>query len=220
MANTKNSDSKIENIEAQNLEEKNLMLSEENKQLKENIESMETKLDFLFKQLNALMQQSNSQSDGEKEIEVINLCVGQLVLSTTGKSDGRRYDFEEQFENRLIPENDLKEIVRAMPNTIKNGMCFINDSEFVRNNKLSSIYKTILDADGLYNIFNSSADFLKKYHSASKIQKTIIENMVIDKSINGEEIDANILKVLSKETGKDFMNIDPILVELRSLKEG
>ena len=68
--------------------------------------------------------------------------------------------------------------------------------------------------------FNSSADFLNKYRSASQIQKTIIENMVSDKSINGEEIDANILKALSKETGRDFMNIDPILEELRSMKEG
>ena len=204
----------------QSTEIDNSALIEENKRLKENIENMEAKLNLLIQQFASMAQPVKPQIDEEKEIEVTNLCIGRLVLSTTGKSDGRRYDFMEQFETRLIPESDLKEIIRAMPTTAKNGMFFINDVDFVKANKLSSSYKNILDVNGLYNIFNSSADFLNKYRSASQIQKTIIENMVSDKSINGEEIDANILKALSKETGRDFMNIDPILEELRSMKEG
>lgn len=205
---------------SQSVEIDNTALIEENKRLKENIENMEAKLNLLIQQFASIAQPAKSQIEEEKEIEVTNLCVGRLVLSTTGKSDGRRYDFVEQFETRLIPEGDLKEIIRAMPGTAKSGMFFINDVDFVKANRLSSSYKNILDTDGLYNIFNSSADFLSKYRSASNIQKTIIENMVSDRSINGEEIDANILKALSKETGRDFMNIDPILEELHSLKEG
>lgn len=216
MANAKNTT--VSN--AQSVKVDNSTLIEENKQLKKDIKNMEAKLNLLIQQFASMTQPVKSQTEEEKEIEVTNLCVGRLVLSTTGKSDGRRYDFMEQFETRLIPESDLKEIIRAMPSTAKNGMFFINDIDFVKANKLSSSYKAILDVEGLYNIFNSSSDFLNKYRSASTIQKTIIENMVSDKSINGEEIDANILKALSKETGKDFMNIDPILEELRSLKEG
>ena len=48
------------------------------------------------------------------------------------------------------------------------------------------------------------------YKNASDGQKRIILDMVSDKRLNGQPIDANILMELGKLSGVNFMDIDPL----------
>ena len=193
-------------------------LKAENQKLKEQIEQTNQKMEQMlqmFQQMSFNNQfVSSKESVATKDIEVISLSSGTLVLTTTGKSDGRHYEFNKQFDSILIPENDLKLIIKAMPKTTENGRFFINDTDFINNNGLTGIYRNILPQEKIEDFFQKPFnEAMEIYYSANKVQKTILESMITDKCLKNEFVDANILMTISRETGKDYMNIEPLLKE-------
>ena len=48
------------------------------------------------------------------------------------------------------------------------------------------------------------------YNEAGNDQKKIILDMVVDKKLNNEPIDANIVNELGKACGRDLMGIEPL----------
>ena len=56
----------------------------------------------------------------------------------------------------------------------------------------------------------SSEDICEIYKNASDTQKKIIVEMITEKQINDEKIDANVLVDLGKLCGIDFMKIEPL----------
>lgn len=178
--------------------------------LKKQLEMMQA---MIANQANVLQGQAQVQAEDYevKDIEVISLTNARLILSTNGKGDGRKYQFTQQFESIIIPEDDLREIVHAMPQTVSNGYCFINDPMFVKKNRLSGSYRNILDKTGMVNVLTlSPKDFVAKYNSVPKAQQSIIESMVVDTLLNGGTVDANILMELKNHTGMDYFTIEPI----------
>lgn len=193
-------------------------LRSENQDLRSKFEEMTAKME----QMAQMMQNMNMMGQfmqphvdsAPKDIEVISLVSGTLVLTTTGRSDGRHYEFNNQFDSVLIPESDLKLIIKAMPNTTQGGKYFINDVEFVNKNGLSAIYRTILTQQKIEEFFTKPyTEAMEIYHNANSTQKSIIESMIVDKRLNNEFVDANVLMMISNESGKDFMNIEPLLKE-------
>lgn len=193
-------------------------LKNENEALKTQLNDLQQQMaqvTQLIQQMNMMNQFMTKTSDSAvKDIELISLISGKLVLTTTGKSDGRHYEFAKQFDTVLVPEGDLKLIIKAMPRTTENGCFFINDVEFVNKNGLSGVYKNIMSQQKIEEFFvKPFNEAMQIYRSANKAQKAILEAMVTDKCLNNEFVDANVLMMLSKETGKDFMNIEPLLKE-------
>lgn len=184
-------------------------LEKENKELKSQISEMQSNIKMLMEQITLMNNNKTTYSSTNiKDIQVVSLTNANLLLTTTGRSDGKHYNFTHQFDSQPIPETDLKEIVRAMPKTARNGYFYICDEQFVRENGLYSSYREILDKTKLENIFNiSSEQFITTFKNSPKGQQSIIESMVVNKCINGEKVDANILLELKKITGKDYMNI-------------
>lgn len=195
----------VDNIDITNLEKENM-------QLKEKILEIEKQMNQL---LSALNNQSNIESSNEdRDIEVISLTNAQMILSTTGKADGKKYEFEKQYTIKYIPESDLKLIINSMPRITQGGSYYINDKEFVQKNRLTGLYKNILDPTVMKNILDKNhEEFIAIYESASLGQKTIINSMVFDKRLNGENVDANILMYLQNKTNIDYINIEPLLKE-------
>ena len=99
-------------------------------------------------------------------------------------------------------------------------VCTVN-KDFVKNSGLQSSYNNMLDRVKLSNIFSLDASsFVQEYKNASKVQRSIIDQMITLKCMNDEPIDANILRAMSKETGKDYMKIEPLPEEYGMMKEG
>lgn len=195
----------VDSIDVTNLEKENM-------QLKEKMLEIEKQMNQL---LSALNNQSNIESSNEdRDIEVISLTNAQMILSTTGKADGKKYEFEKQYTIKYIPESDLKLIINSMPRITQGGSYYINDKEFVQKNRLTGLYKNILDPTVMKNILDKNhEEFIAIYESASLGQKTIINSMVFDKRLNGENVDANILMYLQNKTNIDYINIEPLLKE-------
>lgn len=194
-------------VDVEKLRKENETLKQENSMFQAKLADMDSKMELLLQQF-AFMKTPATKL--EKDIEVINLSVGNLVLSTNGKDSGRIYIFEKQFDTLFIPEEDLKLIVLAMPKTARGGYFYINDIEFVKNNNLAYSYRTLLDGTELENILNlSGSEFISKYNSATRIQQSIIQSMVISNLFSGSRVDGNILYELEQVTGVNYRDIIP-----------
>lgn len=213
MAYTKKVDTNIKENEKNVVDSIDITnLEKENMQLKEKMLEIEKQMNQL---LSALNNQSNIESSNEdRDIEVISLTNAQMILSTTGKADGKKYEFEKQYTIKYIPESDLKLIINSMPRITQGGSYYINDKEFVQKNRLTGLYKNILDPTVMKNILDKNhEEFITIYESAPLGQKIIINSMVFDKRLNGENVDANILMYLQNKTNIDYINIEPLLKE-------
>lgn len=213
MAYTKKVDTNIKENEKNVVDSIDITnLEKENMQLKEKMLEIEKQMNQL---LSALNNQSNIESSNEdRDIEVISLTNAQMILSTTGKADGKKYEFEKQYTIKYIPESDLKLIINSMPRITQGGSYYINDKKFVQKNRLTGLYKNILDPTVMKNILDKNhEEFIAIYESAPLGQKTIINSMVFDKRLNGENVDANILMYLQNNTNIDYINIEPLLKE-------
>lgn len=192
-------------------------ITKENNELKAQMSQMQEQMNTLLQKFAMLNLSGQNFNQQDKDINVVSLVNATLLISTNGRSDGKVYKFTKQFESQPIPESDLKEIVRAMPRTAREGYFYILDSDFVRNNGLSSSYRNILTQTEMANIFSlNSKEFMEKYNYVSDAQKKIIENMLINKRLMNEDVDANIMLALQKVTGRNYMEIEP----LENMKEG
>ena len=224
---TKKNTTPSANVKATESKEKNESLEKENDTLKTELENMKKQMEEMMSKMQAFSNMSNmfnmvqSQSNyADKDIEVVSLVTGQLILSTTGRSDGKIYKFNEQFEEQSIPVSDLKAICSSMKRTAMNGKFFINDAEFVREAGLNSSYRNILDRVQLSNVLNLSVDeFIAKYNAIPNAQKDIICSMIKDKRMNGEFVDGNILIAMKQLTGVDFASIEKLPEEYKVFKE-
>lgn len=215
-SNTRKSSSAKPTTETTNVQDIE-SITKENNELKAQMSQMQEQMNTLLQKFAMLNLSGQSFSQQDKDIDVVSLVNATLLISTNGRSDGKVYKFTKQFESQPIPESDLKEIVRAMPRTAREGYFYILDSDFVRNNGLSSSYRNILTQTEMANIFSlNSKEFMEKYNYVSDAQKKIIENMLINKRLMNEDVDANIMLALQKVTGRNYMEIEP----LENMKEG
>lgn len=213
----------VNSTPVENKKEQDIELKKENDTLKNELDAMKKQIEQMMQQMSAFnmfAKMSQNQSNYvDKDILVTSLVSGQLILSTTGRSDGKIYKFTNQFEEQTIPVADLKAICSTMKQTAMNGKFFIEDAEFVREVGLSSSYRSILDRVQLSNILNLPIDeFTAKFNSVSKAQKSIITTMVKDKRMNGEFVDGNILLALKDITGVDYTAIEKLPEEYKAQK--
>lgn len=200
---------------------------EENAQLRNDLDAMKAQMEQMMQQLAGFAQMSsmfnarNQQNSYiDKDIEVVSLVTGQLILSTNGRSDGKLYSFSKQYEEQAIPVADLKAICSSMKSTAMNGKFFIDDADFVREAGLSSSYRSMLDRTGMANVLSLSVDdFISTFKAVPKAQKGIIQNMIRDKRLNGEFVDANIMMALKDLTGVDYMSVEKLPEEYAQFKE-
>lgn len=210
---TNEKDNQIEN---QNKQDN--ILFQENKELKTKLIEMQSNMELLMKQITLLSSNNDNKTNdipsNNREIEVVNLSNSNLLISTTGKSDGKCYNFNEQFDSQFIPEFDLKEIVRTMPKTARNGYFYICDEQFIKENGLYSYYVSMLDKLKMKDLFNLEVnEFIANFNSCPKGQQSIIESMVTNKCLLKEKIDANILIALGKITQKNYLDLYSIQEE-------
>lgn len=212
MATTKKKTETI-NSTKENLEN-NQFVDKEKELLKEKLASQEKEMSDLKAQMEMLLKSlSNKEEKNEsktknnkKTIKFINMTTGGFTIRGT-----RLYHLDKQFDFQVFSESEARVIVNNMPNSIANGQLYIADHNFVEECELDYIYESLIDDKTLKNLLNkSSEDVCEIYKNASDSQKKIIVDMITEKQINEEKIDANVLVDLGKLCGIDFMKIEPL----------
>ena len=212
MATTKKKTETI-NSTKENLEN-NQFVDKEKELLKEKLASQEKEMSDLKAQMEMLLKslsnkeekENNKTKNNKKTIKFINMTTGGFTIRGT-----RLYHLDKQFDFQVFSESEARVIVNNMPNSIANGQLYIADHNFVEECELDYIYESLIDDKTLKDLLNkSSEDVCEIYKNASDSQKKIIVDMIMEKQINEEKIDANVLVDLGKLCGIDFMKIEPL----------
>lgn len=198
---TLTSGAKKEEVKVTN-EIQNNTVVQENELLKKQIEAMQAQMELLAKQMamNNVISTNNKKS--ERNIEFINMVPGTLVLKGT-----QVWKIEGQFNSRLFLESEARTIVNNMQNTVRSGLVYIADDEFVKECELESAYSTLLSNEQLKNLLDKKFDeVVKIYKTVPKAQQDIIISMIKAKKESGVQIDANILIQIGELCGKDLIH--------------
>ena len=184
----------------------------EKEQLKAQLAEQQKRMEEMMAQMQVLMQaQSNSTTSNKpvnsnKQIVFINMTSGGLNLKGT-----RMYHIDNQFGTKSVQESEARVIVANMPNTIAEGYVYIPDNEFLESCNMGGVYDGMLNDEQMKTLLNQDANYVcDVFENATDSQKRIIIDMVSDRQLNGNPVDANILIRLGKLCGVDFLNIEPL----------
>ena len=184
----------------------------EKEQLKAQLAEQQKRMEEIMAQMQVLMQaQSNSTTstkpvNSNKQIVFINMTSGGLNLKGT-----RMYHIDNQFGTKSVQESEARVIVANMPNTIAEGYVYIPDNEFLESCNMGGVYDGMLNDEQMKTLLNQDANYVcDVFENATDSQKRIIIDMVSDRQLNGNPVDANILVRLGKLCGVDFLNIEPL----------
>ena len=184
----------------------------EKEQLKAQLAEQQKRMEEMMAQMQVLMQaQSNSKTstkpvNSNKQIVFINMTSGGLNLKGT-----RMYHIDNQFGTKSVQESEARVIVANMPNTIADGYVYIPDNEFLESCNMGGVYDGMLNDEQMKTLLNQDANYVcDVFENATDSQKRIIIDMVSDRQLNGNPVDANILVRLGKLAGVDFLDIEPL----------
>lgn len=184
----------------------------EKEQLKTQLAEQQKLMEEMMAQMQVLMQaQSNSTMptkavNSNKQIVFINMTSGGLNLKGT-----RMYHIDNQFGTKSVQESEARVIVANMPNTIADGYVYIPDNEFLESCNMGGVYDGMLNDEQMKTLLNQDANYVcDVFENATDSQKRIIIDMVSDRQLNGNPVDANILVRLGKLAGVDFLDIEPL----------
>ena len=184
----------------------------EKEQLKAQLAEQQKRMEEMMAQMQVLMQaQSNTvtpvnSANPNKQIVFINMTSGGLNLKGT-----RMYHIDNQFGTKSVQESEARVIVANMPNTIAEGYVYIPDNEFLESCNMGGVYDGMLNDEQMKTLLNQDANYVcDVFENATDSQKRIIIDMVSDRQLNGNPVDANILVRLGKLAGVDFLDIEPL----------
>ena len=178
--------------------------AKENEDLKAQLAAMQAQMELLAKQVASPKESVVQKKKKEKTINFINMTRGSLVLRGT-----QLWTIDGQFNSRSFSEREARMIVNNMGKTVRSGLVYISDAEFVEENDLGEAYQNILSNEQLKSLFNQNASYvIEAYKMVSDLQKKIIIDMIVEKKENGLPVDANILVELGKLSGKDLISIE------------
>ena len=183
------------------VKEVNDNLSQENELLKKQMEAMQAQMELLVKQMAMSNAPVANTKKSEKNIEFINMVPGTLVLKGS-----QIWKIEGQFNSRLFLESEARTIVNNMQNTVRSGLVYIADSEFIKECELESAYTALLSDEQLKNLLNKKFnEVVEIYKTVPKAQQDIIISMIKEKKESGVQIDANILIKIGELCGQDLL---------------
>lgn len=188
-------------IKKEEVKEVNDNLSQENELLKKQMEAMQAQMELLVKQMAMSNAPVANTKKSERNIEFINMVPGTLVLKGS-----QIWKIEGQFNSRLFLESEARTIVNNMQNTVRSGLVYIADSEFIKECELESAYTALLSDEQLKNLLNKKFnEVVEIYKTVPKAQQDIIISMIKEKKESGVQIDANILIKIGELCGQDLL---------------
>lgn len=177
-------------------------LQQENEALKKQMEAMQAQMELLAKQVAMSNSSLPTTKKAERNINFINMVPGTLVLKGT-----QIWKIEGQFNSRLFLESEARAIVNNMQNTVRTGLVYIADEEFIKECELEAAYSALLSDEQLKNLLDKNFnEVVEIYKTVPKAQQDIIVSMIKAKKEAGIVPDANILLKIGELCGQDLIH--------------
>ena len=181
---------------------------------KSEFEQMKAQMQMLMQMMAMGNNAQSQEKKSEKQITFVNMTKGKFVLKGSSY-----YTIDEQFGTRRFIEREARMIVNNMPKSIRDGKVYILDADFVKDCELEDVYVDLLSDKQMKELLTKKPSYVVEvYKNANKAQKQIIVDMIENKKLNGEDVDANILLQIGELSGKNLIEITPI--ENENMKEG
>ena len=162
---------------------------------------------------------SNTSIDLDEDIDVISLCNGRLTLTTGGFGKGEPYRFEQFGQVIPIPYRDLKEIVKNNRSFYEKGYFAIDNSKALVALRIAKIAERLPTFEDLTTVFNKDISTAKKIlKMATKEQKEMLAQHVIDSLMRKENVDMNLVKIVGDAVDADLVAAAKDKQELMSEK--
>ena len=174
------------------------------KTTKDDVAELKQKLLEQQEQIEKLMQALLNNQQDDSQFNRLNILgeAGSVLIS-----------FDKMYEEQLIDYASLKDALRNRTNRemAKKGRFYINDERVVTKLRLKNDYKNILTPEQLKHILSSDVNkAIELYKLAPIGQKSTIVEIVKQSKFNGEDIDYNLLRELTKLSGVDLVNIEDV----------
>ena len=187
-------------------------LMEQMATLQKQVESQNKEKSDLQQLVEALKSDKSTDTEDiqdSEEIVVISQFVGTLSLFTEGNGMGYEYKFDKFGDIQDIPYRDLKDIVRNNRTFAQNGLFYIANNKVVDRLRLKAYYKRLISNEDMINIFNKKPnEIIEIYKLAPDEEKKTIIDLIIDKKMNKQKVNNDVLVELGELCGKDLINID------------
>lgn len=175
---------------------------------KNEIEELKNQIALLMKNATSTNQVQENLTDPDRDILVVSLTRGVLNLSTKGHGHGEVYRFEDYGDDQMIPYGDLKEIIRSNKKFTTDGNFYICDETTIEKQRLKKAYEKIVSKEQFDSLFTEQRDkFIKLFNKMTPAQQIIFSEILTDKLVNDEDIDANIINVVAEATNKKIYEI-------------
>jgi hypothetical protein len=158
-------------------------------------------------------------------IKVMSLYPGILYLTKEPKGKGIPFIFRKFGEVKRILYRDLVNIMEVNPRFLDEGFYVILNNKVIRKHGLDDAYSKLLTKEKIDQILagENQTDAVNFFKAANDSQKQNICNLIMQKLVNDEFIDLNLLDRISREMGKALGDEDYNLAkkaeDARKLKE-
>ena len=179
------------------------VVQQENDELKKQLDELRAQMALMAQMM--ANKPAVAVAKSNKQVKFINLSSGSAILRGT-----IMWKITGQFADKDFDETEANIIVANMGNMVRSGRVYIADQEFVESHNLGEVYKHILNADQLKGLFDKDGKtIVEAYKMANDAQKQIIVDMISERKVNGQFVDANASIEIGKLCGKDLMGIEP-----------
>ena len=138
-------------------------------------------------------------------VRVISLCPHPLNLSTA-RVGGKQFRFDKLGKMKRILYGDLVDIIENQPSFAENGVFYIADEAIVRRHGLVDYYDKILTKEEVNMVMTADSDIaLAIFKNANPKQQGYISEMLIEKIVEGEDVDMNFAYLVGKDIGVDII---------------
>ena len=138
-------------------------------------------------------------------IKVMSLDPGLLCLATAEpKNHPKYFTFKKFGEVKRILYSDLNNIIEIDERFLQEGRFIILNRSVVRKHGFDETYSKILTKDKIDQILygENQTDAVNLFKSTNETQQKNICNLILQKLVDGESLDLNLVDRISREWGK------------------
>lgn len=190
------------------LEQTKQLLAEMQKQMAEMQKQMAAKTEVVVTQM---------PSRSNDKIKCISLSPNPINVATMPNNRGKKFTFEKYGSSWSIRRGDLEDIVSSYENTMKSGLVYVCDRDFIEEQGLDEFYDNSLYSKELLDklvYLREEADIEMFLNMSKQLQEaTAIRIAKLFKA--NERYEPNVLARIKTETGFDIEQMAQEYVEMK-----
>jgi hypothetical protein len=184
-----------------------------------------SEIELLREQVNVLTKLISEKHDSKKEstkeeypideendiitissdtyVKVMSLTPFYLTLTTQEYGRGKKFNFEKYGDVKRILYHDLCDIMEQHPNFLNDFNYVILNRDVVRKHGLDDLYSKMLTKETIDKIINNGndTDSVNLFKACGDVQRENIITILLDKMLNDEFVDLNLLDRMSRIVG-------------------